>query len=150
MDNEYFKVVRLKTGESILCSMSNNVKSLIGETHLSLTMPVQVIQQNETHRQGQVLGESFFLRPWIGLSDSEDFVISTDIILTIGDLRLEVKNHYISYIEQTMETQKRTRDAIERSDAADNLLREAAGGKLNIIDEYTIGDGYDNEDHERD
>lgn len=148
MDNEYFKVVRLKTGESILCSMSNNVKSLVGETHLSLTMPVQVIQQNETHRQGKVLGESFFLRPWIGLSDSEDFVISTDIILTIGDLRLEVKNHYISYIEQTLETQKRTRDAIERSDAADKLLREAAGGKLNIIDEYTIGDGYDNEDYE--
>lgn len=150
MDNEYFKVVRLKTGESILCSMSNNVKSLIGETHLSLTMPVQVIHQNETQRKGQVLGESFFLRPWIGLSDSEDFVISTDIILTIGDLRLEVKNHYINYVEQTIETQKRTRDAIERSDAADNLLREAAGGKLNIIDEYTIGDGYDNEDHERD
>lgn len=150
MDNEYFKVVRLKTGESILCSMSNNVKSLIGETHLSLTMPVQVIHQNETQRQGQVLGESFFLRPWIGLSDSEDFVISTDIILTIGDLRLEVKNHYINYVEQTIETQKRTRDAIERSNAADTLLREAAGGKLNIIDEYTIGDGYDNEDHERD
>lgn len=150
MDNEYFKIVRLKTGESILCSMSNNVKSLIGETHLSLTMPVQVIHQSESQQKGQVLGESFFLRPWIGLSDSEDFVISTDIILTIGDLRREVKNHYVSYIEQTMETQKKVKDAYERSDAADNLLKEVSGGKLNIIDEYTIGDGYDREDYEDD
>jgi hypothetical protein len=100
-----------------------------------MNVPVQVIPHQETRRNGQVIGESFVLRPWIGLSDSDEFTISTDIVLTIGSLKKEVRQQYVNYIEHTIETQKRQEEQIEREEAAENLLREITPGELYFVDE---------------
>ena len=115
--------------------MNNDIRSLASETHLQLTTPVQVIPHQESRRNGQVVGESFVLRPWIGLSDSDEFTISADIVLTIGSLKKEVRQQYVNYIEHTNETQKRHEDQVEREEAAVNLLREITPGELYFIDE---------------
>ena len=134
-EGTYYKIVKLKTGETILCTMNHDVRSLASETHLQMNVPVQVIPHQETRRNGQVIGESFVLRPWIGLSDSDEFTISTDIVLTIGSLKKEVRQQYVNYIEHTIETQKRQEEQIEREEAAENLLREITGGELYFVDE---------------
>lgn len=134
-EGTYYKIVKLKTGETILCTMNHDVRSLAAETHLQLNIPVQVIPHQETRRGGQVIGESFILRPWIGLSDSEEFTISTDIVLTIGSLKKEVRQQYVNYVEHTIETQKRQEEQQERAEAAENLLREITPGELHFIDE---------------
>lgn len=88
------------------------------------------------------------LRPWMGLSDGEEFTISTDVVLTIGDLKKEVKQQYVNYISQAKETRKKILDQEERSEAADELLREMNNGELRIIeleDEY-YGDYYGEEE----
>jgi hypothetical protein len=115
--------------------MNHDVRSLAAETHLQLNIPVQVIPHQETRRGGQVIGESFILRPWIGLSDSEEFTISTDIVLTIGSLKKEVCQQYINYVEQTIETQRRQEEQQEREEALENFLREITPGKLSFIDD---------------
>jgi hypothetical protein len=115
--------------------MNHDVRSLASETHLQMNVPVQVIPHQETRRNGQVIGESFVLRPWIGLSDSDEFTISTDIVLTIGSLKKEVRQQYVNYIEHTIETQKRQEEQIEREEAAENLLREITPGELYFVDE---------------
>lgn len=132
--SEYYKVVRLKTGESILCSMERDIKSPASETHLQLNVPVQVVPMKEMRKGNHVVGESFMLRPWMGLSDGEEFVISTDVVLTIGDLKKEVKQQYVNYISQAKETRKKILDQEERSDAADELLREVNNGDVRIIE----------------
>jgi hypothetical protein len=134
-EGTYYKIVKLKTGETILCTMNHDVRSLASETHLQMNVPVQVIPHQETRRNGQVIGESFVLRPWIGLSDSDEFTISTDIVLTIGSLKKEVRQQYVNYIEHTIETQKRQEEQIEREEAAENLLREITPGELYFVDE---------------
>ena len=134
-EDTFYKIVKLKTGETILCTMNNDIRSLASETHLQLTTPVQVIPHQESRRNGQVVGESFVLRPWIGLSDSEEFTISADIVLTIGSLKKEVRQQYVNYIEHTNETQKLHEDQVEREEAAVNLLREITPGELYFIDE---------------
>ena len=134
-EDTFYKIVKLKTGETILCTMNNDIRSLASETHLQLTTPVQVIPHQESRRTGQVVGESFVLRPWIGLSDSDEFTISADIVLTIGSLKKEVRQQYVNYIEHTNETQKRHEDQVEREEAAVNLLREITPGELYFIDE---------------
>jgi hypothetical protein len=91
MDNEFYKVVKLKTGETILCTMSSDVKNMSAEPYIKMTVPVLVIPHQETRKGANIVGESFILRPWMGLSNSEEFVIGTDIVLTIGDLKKEVK-----------------------------------------------------------
>lgn len=141
----YYKIVRLKTGESILCSMNHDVKSLATETHIHLNTPVQVVPHQETRRGNHVLGESFMLRPWMGLSDSDEFTISTDIVLTIGSLKKEVREQYINYVHHANETRQR----IEDSETAYEFLREITPGELRIIDidEFT-GDYYEEEGRE--
>lgn len=141
----YYKVVRLKTGESILCSMNNDVKSLVSESHLQLNTPVQVVPHQETRRGNHVLGETFILRPWMGLSDGEEFIISTDIVLTIGNLKKEVREQYINYVNHANETRQR----IEDSETVYEFLRDITPGELRIIDidEYT-GEDYEEEGRE--
>jgi len=130
-----------------LCTMAHDVRSAASETHISMNTPVQVIPHQETRRNGQIIGESFLLRPWIGLSDSEEFTISTDIILTIGNLKNEVKQQYVSYVEQTAETVKRQEEQKEQQhceEVVKNFLREITPGELRIIDEpFTMDDSHD-------
>lgn len=131
MDNtSNFKILKLKTGETILCKMNSTISSITTQSHIEINDPVQVIPHKENVRQGQVLSESFLMRPWIGLSDSEDFILNVDIVLTIGNIKQDVKRQYVQYLQQAQET----RDKHERSDAADDLLREVAHGDLRIID----------------
>ena len=132
--SEYYKVVRLKTGENILCSMERDIKSPASETHLQLNVPVQVVPMKEMRKGNHVVGESFMLRPWMGLSDGEEFTISSDVVLTIGDLKKEVKQQYVNYISQAKETRKKILDQEERSEAADELLREVNNGEVRIIE----------------
>jgi hypothetical protein len=129
MTDEHFKLVKLKTGETILCAMHDDIKSVAGESHLYLIEPVQVVQQQQTKNNGQVVGETFVLRPWLGLSDSEEFVIGTDIVLTIGNLKHEVKEQYISYITHTAETRQKIKQYHEQEDAVMKLLRDVTPGQ---------------------
>lgn len=134
LEDGYFKIVKLKTGENILCNMERDVKSTAAETHLHLSIPVQVVPMKETRKGNHVIGESFMLRPWMGLSDGEEFTISTDVVLTIGDMKREVKKQYVTYVTQAKESRQKFLEQEERSDAANDLLREVNNGDVRIIE----------------
>jgi len=134
INDDYFKIIKLKTGEMILCAMASDVKSVATETHLSIIEPVQIIPQQQQRHKGQVIGETFILRPWIGMSDSDEFVISTDIVLTIGDLKRDVRQQYVNYITQTVATKKRVREEEAREEAVMKLLTDVTPGEVKIID----------------
>lgn len=134
IEDGYFKIVKLKTGENILCNMERDVKSTAAETHLQMNVPVQVIPMKETRKGNHIIGESFMLRPWMGLSDGEEFTISTDVVLTIGDMKREVKKQYVTYVTQAKESRQKFLEQEERSDAANDLLREVNNGDVRIIE----------------
>lgn len=129
-DAGYYKIVKLKTGETILCTMDADVTSVSSTSYLSINEPVQVIPHKETRKGRHVVGESFLMRPWIGLSDSEEFTVSVDVVMTIGNIKSEVKRQYVDYLTQA----SHTREAILRSEAVDDLFREMSNGELNIVD----------------
>lgn len=134
LEDNYYKIVKLKTGENILCNMERDIKSAASETHLHLNVPVQVVPMKETRKGNHVIGESFMLRPWMGLSDGEEFTISCDVVLTIGDMKKEVKQQYVNYVTQSQEARKRFLEQEERSEAANDLLREVNQGDVRIIE----------------
>ena len=129
-DEGYYKIVKLKTGETILCTMDADVKSISSTSYLLINEPVQVIPHKETRKGRHIVGESFLMRPWIGLSDSEEFTVSVDVVMTIGNIKSEVNRQYVDYLTQA----SHTRDAILRSEAVDDLFREMSNGELNIVD----------------
>lgn len=143
MYNEFFKLIKLKSGESIICTMDRDIMSAASESHISLNLPIQVVPHKETRKDNHVIGESFILRPWIGLSDNEEFIISTDVILTIGNVKKEIKKQYVEYVDQTITSRKKYLEREERDEAVDALLREVTPGDYHIIDDELIyGDEY--------
>ena len=110
--------------------MDADVTSVSSTSYLSINEPVQVIPHKETRKGRHIVGESFLMRPWIGLSDSEEFTVSVDVVMTIGNVKSEVKRQYVDYLTQA----SHTRDAILRSEAVDDLFREMSNGELNIVD----------------
>ena len=151
MKDEYFKLVKLKTGETILCAMHSDVNSVVGETHLFLIEPVQVVNQQQTKNNGQVVGETFVLRPWLGLCDSEEFVIAADIVLTIGNLKHEVKHQYITYVTQTAETRQKMKQFHEQEEAVMKLLHDVTPGEVLFVNDDDDDDYYNYEEspHEK-
>lgn len=136
-DDTYYKVVRLKTGENIFCSMVKNVTSVASEPYLTLVHPVLGILSKQMSKDDNIVGELFILRPWIGSSSSTEFVIPTDIVLTIADLNRNVRNQYLEYLEEIRRANKmieREEDKVEREKALFKLLSEVnPGKKVHII-----------------
>ena len=141
----YYKVLKLKTGDSIICSMKNDITTISSENYLILQDPVQVIQSNESTKGNMVVGENYLLKPWMGLSDSDEFSISIDIVLTIGELKKQVRDQYVNYIEHTKLSKKRLKERQDIDDAVYGLLKEVNDGKdVYIIDDDLIyGDNED-------
>ncbi len=135
-DGTYYKVVKLKTGEFILCSMSKNVTSIANEGYLTLQYPILAVLSKQMTKDENVVGEMFLLRPWVGLSNSSEFVIPTDIVLTLGDLKNPVKSQYIHHLNESLRAERilqQEEDEAEVNRAIFRLLSEVGGGKVNIM-----------------
>lgn len=144
----FYKIIKLKTGETVACSMEEDVNFLNTQTHLILINPVQVIPLKETTKGNTVVGENYMLKPWMGLSDSEEFMISVDIVMTLGDLKSQVRNQYIEYVEHTAKTSKKQKESEQIETAIYNLLRDVNNnGEVYIInDDLVYGENNDNQE----
>lgn len=134
MQTDFYKLIRFKTGEVIVCRLESDVRSPVSENVLTVHDPVQVVTHQENRIGIHVTGENFILRPWLGLSDSEEFMVASDSIMTIGNLRREVRDIYKTYVENMHESKRISQEEFSRSDAAESLLREVSPGVYKIVD----------------
>ena len=135
----FYKVVRLKTGEAILCSMNDDVRSAVQVPFLVLMNPVMATSTKQITKNDDIVGELFMMRPWIGLSDSKEFTLTTDIVLTIGNLKPAAQKQYIAYLDETLKAEKHFKkleeehkkkvDEEKRDIAIYELLKENNGGR---------------------
>jgi uncharacterized membrane protein len=99
--------------------------------------PVQAILSKQMTKDDNVVGEMFNLRPWVGLSNSAEFVIPSDIVLTVGDMKTAVKKQYIEYLNETRLAEhiiEKEEDAEKMNKAIYHLLSQVNGGrKVHII-----------------
>lgn len=136
-EGTFHKVVRLKTGEAILCTMETDIRSIASEPYLTMVKPVQAIMSKQMLKDENIVGEVFVLRPWVGLSDSREFVIPTDIVLTVGDMKYPVKKQYEEYLVETERAERVFKEEREQelmNNAIYKLLTQVAnGGKVYIL-----------------
>jgi hypothetical protein len=121
------------------------VRSPSADPVLTIYDPVQVVTHQETRNGINVIGENYVLRPWIGLSDSEEFQVSSDVIMTVGNLRREVREVYLTYVRTMHESKRLSEEEFSRSDAAEQLLRDVSFGEYKIIDDLTLDEDDDEE-----
>jgi hypothetical protein len=130
----FYKVLKLKTGDFVLCQFDEEVKDFSYAPTINLKFPLNVVNVRVQVEGSAITNETVALKPFMSLSDSEEYPISTDVIVTMGDMKRDAKELYIQFVERMK--QHRIEDDIEQKVLA--LLRSTVGeGKLTIIEEPT-------------
>ena len=84
-------VLRLKNGETLIASVR-----LADNNNYWVDDPISVIAVPVTHEG--INGETFLLKPWIGISPDKSFLLSAGEILTSGSLKENLLQQYLMYI----------------------------------------------------
>ena len=88
MNDPNVKILKLTSGEDIICKTFDECKDLKGR-NISITDPV-VLNQIRMPR-GDMIVESYILSPWVALGNTESFEISTDHIIVAVDTKETLK-----------------------------------------------------------
>lgn len=127
---EVLKVLRLKTGETILCELDDEPQDFAYNPTIDLIHPISIITVNYNTQNNQVHGENLMIKPFLMLSDSTRYPISTDVILTMGDMKAGAKRLYKNYLHETLV--QRQQDKLDHT--ITDLLAELNNGRLMIIE----------------
>jgi hypothetical protein len=84
-------VLRLKNGETLIAGVRQEENNMCW-----IDDPIQVVPIQITHEG--VNGETFLLKPWIGISKDKSFLLSAGEILTSGSLKENLLQQYLMYI----------------------------------------------------
>jgi hypothetical protein len=85
-------VLRLKNGDTLIAGVRTTEE---GEM-LWLDDPIAVIPVPVV--QGGVNGETFLLKPWIGIAEDKSFLLSVREVLTTGTLKDHLLEQYKMYV----------------------------------------------------
>ncbi len=86
------KVIKLRCGDLIIATLRDETN----ENLVWVENPISVIAHPVMHNE--MMGETFLLKPWIGISDEKSFLIRKSEIVTVSTLRLSLLEQYKKYI----------------------------------------------------
>ncbi len=89
------KVIKLRTGELIIATLRDETQ----EGLVWLDNPISVMTQPVIRED--MIGETFLLKPWIGISDEKSFLIRKTEIITVCLLKVSLLEQYRKYISGT-------------------------------------------------
>ena len=84
-------VIRLKNGETLIAGVRQ-----ADDNTFWLDDPISVVSIQVTHEG--MNGETFLLKPWIGISNDKSFLLSAREILTTCSLKESLLEQYRSYV----------------------------------------------------
>jgi hypothetical protein len=84
-------VLRLKNGETLIAGVRQEENNMCW-----IDDPIQVVPIQITHEG--VNGETFLLKPWMGISPDKSFLLNAGEILTTGSLKENLLQQYLMYI----------------------------------------------------
>lgn len=148
-NGEYFKVVKLRTGEVLLCMMDQDSKSVAVEPYLTLIRPAQAVMISgdkarvQTEDGTSVIATDYKLKEWIDVSSTKEFVIDTSMVITMGDMSARLKFQYQEYCKLMDDAEKafnEQTDALQKENAiATLLLGLSPNGGYDIVENYKDG-----------
>lgn len=111
------RVLKLRNGEMIIATIEETTDDdIVKISNVISVVPHQVMQ-------GEMVGETFLLKPWIGITEDRYFFIAKDNILTVCSLRENLVKQYKSYLAPQEEIPQ-PRDQFDIEDMVEaNVLR---------------------------
>lgn len=113
-------VLKLKNGETLIAG----VRQADDNTYW-LDDPIQVVPVQVTHEGIQ--GETFLLKPWIGISNDKSFLLSAREVLTTCSLKETLLNQYRSYVGVEPEPAPEEKDTLDEMDLLQSRILRSRG-----------------------
>ena len=127
-----YKVLKLKTGDSVLCMFDDDIQDFSYNPTIELINPILIMTTQMMSKDQQVVQENYVLKPFLSLSNSVRYPISTDVILTLGDMKPQAKKLYLEYVKSTTTDQENA----EKEHAIVDLLKELNPGRPLLFIEH--------------
>ena len=129
MSNPNVKILKLTSGEDIVCKTFDECKDL-KDRNISITDPV-VLNQIRMPK-GDMIVESYILSPWAALANTEIFEISTDHIIIAVDTKETLKYNYIKFIDSRSSPEI---SEVEEKDLNTEQIQEIVDRFINTLEE---------------
>lgn len=91
-----FKLLKLTSGETIVCSTEDSCDNLTEKKTITITNPVAL--NHVRIPRGTVLIESYIMLPWMSFTENNTFDISTSQIIVAATIKEELRKNYIEFI----------------------------------------------------
>lgn len=127
-----YKVMKLKTGETVLCELAEELKDFSFMPTIDLVNPVLIQYAQMQIQNGAVTGENIIIKPFLSLSSSTVYPISTDVIITMGNMKNPVLKSYLKYTKGMAEQRKEE----EADEAIIDLLQSVTPDRPVLIIEH--------------
>jgi hypothetical protein len=140
----YYKLLKLSSGENVICSTEDNCENFVDRGMLSITNPVvlNVLRMPK----GRNLVESYVLIPWFSFASNDVYEISTDQVITAIDIKETLVKNYLDYLEQRSKEDEEEEKAAQEEEQ--KLSESDAEGIQEIIDNMIehIGEQFEEEE----
>lgn len=112
------KVIKFKNGDLVIASIRDSESNeLFWMDNPIAVVPYPVIQED-------VVGETFLLKPWIGITTEKNFLLPKSEIITVCLLRENLLEQYQKYISGEVKLPEETQEAnVEMDLLHSRLLR---------------------------
>lgn len=117
-----YKVIKLKTNELILTELASELSDFSFMPTIELINPMSIVQISKAVKDGKVQEEEMALKPFLSLTNSTRFPLSTDTIITMGNMKPATVTFYKAYAEGV----QRIYEEEARDEAIFDLLRSIA------------------------
>lgn len=99
------KVIKFKNGDLVIASIRDSeTNELFWMDNPIAVVPYPVMQED-------VVGETFLLKPWIGITTEKSFLLPKSEIITVCLLRENLLEQYQKYISGEMKLPEETEEA---------------------------------------
>ena len=95
-ENLNYKLLKLTSGETIVCSTEDPCTDLTKNKTITITNPVAL--NHVRIPRGSVLVESYIMLPWMSFTEDNTFEVSTSQIIVAATIKEELRKNYIEYI----------------------------------------------------
>ena len=117
------KVLRLRNGELLIATVRQD--EYTPSKKCWLDDPIAAVAIPVVH--GDLQGETFVLKPWMGISSDTSFLLSIEEILTMGNLKDSLMEQYANYVAKEEAPQAEEPEELDELDMLQSRILRSRG-----------------------
>lgn len=95
-ETKYFKLLKLVTGEDIICTTNENLENILPNSVITIMNPA--IVQLVRYPRGAKIFENYVIQPWVRYAVQEKYTIMTNNIVAVTDLNAPTMKCYVNFL----------------------------------------------------